>query len=205
LPATIARSSTSASSRFCSSGPASGRRRGARGHGGGHVAHDGEHRALGRLANRGVRALRRARHGRADQHRVDELAWTGDELLGRAADELGQDDPAVAARAEQRGARHGVDDLLATDLVDVALVDREAVELLQARLQRQRHVVARVAVGDREDVQVVDLVAARLEMGERALERRAKANEAGVEHAGIGHGSEPCAGEPRRPSSPCRP
>ena len=85
-----------------------------------HLAHDGEHRALGRLAHRVVRALRRARHRRRDQHRVDELARAGDQLLGRAADQLAEDDAAVAARAEQRRASDGLDDLVAADLVDRA-------------------------------------------------------------------------------------
>ena len=58
----------------------------------------------------------------------------------------------------------------------------EAVELVQHGAQRQRHVVARVAVGDREDVEVVDLLAARLEVRERALDDGAEADEAGVGH-----------------------
>ena len=56
----------------------------------------------------------------------------------------------------------------------------QPVDLLQARAQRQRHVVARVAVGDREDVEVVDLLAARLEVRQRAFQRDAEADEAGV-------------------------
>ena len=64
----------------------------------GHVAHDGQHRALGRRADRCIGALRRTRHGGAQEHRIDELAGARDELLGRTADELGEDDAAVAAR-----------------------------------------------------------------------------------------------------------
>ena len=139
-----------------------------------HVAHDGQHRALGRRADRGVGALGRARHGGAQEHRVDELARARDELLGRAADELGEDDAAVAARAEQRGAGHRLDDLLAADLVERPVDGGEPVDLLQARVQGQRHVVARVAVGDREDVEVVDLLPARLEVRECALDAARK-------------------------------
>ena len=59
----------------------------------------------------------------------------------------------------------------------------EPVELVEHGAQRQRHVVAGVAVGDREDVEVVDLLAARLELAERALDDGAE-----PEKAGIGHG-----------------
>ena len=152
-----------------------------------HVAQDGEDRALGRLAHRAVRALRGARHRGADEDRVDELAGAADELLGGAADELREDDAAVAAGAEQGRAGDGLDDLVAADLVDEATspcerVRREPVELGEHGLQRERHVVAGVAVGDREDVEVVDLAAARLEVRERAVDDGAEADEAGVRH-----------------------
>ena len=94
---------------------------------------DGEHRALGRLAHRRVGALGRARHRGADQHRVDELARARDQLLGGAADELGEDDAAVAARAEQRGAGDRLDDLVAADLVDRALLGGAAGRARPAR------------------------------------------------------------------------
>jgi hypothetical protein len=148
-----------------------------------HVAHDGEHRALGRLADRRVRALGGAREGGADEHRVDELAGAGGQLLGGAADELREDDAAVAAGAEQRGACDGLDDLVAPDLVDRAVnVHGQAVQLAEDGIERERHVVARVAVGDREHVQVVDLLPARLQVGERALHGHAEADETGVGH-----------------------
>ena len=126
------------------------------GHLRGHLAHDREDRALGGLAHRAVRALGRARHRGGDQHGVDQLARAGDQLLRGAAQELGEDHAGVAAGAEQRGARDRVDDLVAPDLVEVAL-PRQAVELVEHRPQRQCHVVPGVAVGDREHVQVVDL------------------------------------------------
>ena len=98
-----------------------------------HVAQDGEDRALGGLAHRAVGALRGARHRGADEDRVDELAGPADELLGGAADELREDDAAVAARAEQRGAGDGLDDLVAADLVErAAAVGGEAIELGRA-------------------------------------------------------------------------
>ena len=56
---------------------------------GGHLAHDGEDRALGGLAHRAVRAVGGAGHGGGDEHRVDELAGAGDQLLGGAADAAG--------------------------------------------------------------------------------------------------------------------
>ena len=164
-PASSARSSTSAISaswRSASSLGAQPRLGHVRELGGdavGHLAHDGEDRALGRLAHGVVGAVGRAGHRGADQHGVDELAGAGGELLGGAADQLGEDDAGVAAGAEQRGAGDGVDDLVAADLVDLAL-PREPVELVEHGAQRERHVVARVAVGDREDVEVVDLLAA---------------------------------------------
>ena len=72
---------SSAMTSFCSSGVARRGRAGCRRHvrelggaRGGHLAHHGEHRALSRLAHRAVRAVGGARHRRADQHRVDELA-----------------------------------------------------------------------------------------------------------------------------------
>ena len=117
-----------------------------------------------------------------DQHRVDQLAGTGDQLLGGAAHELAEDDAAVAAGAQQGGAGDGLDDLRAADLVQrhVALV-AQARELVDDGAQRERHVVPRVAVGDGEDVEVVDLLAPRLERGERALDDRAEADQAGVQ------------------------
>ena len=147
-----------------------------------HLAHHGEDRALGRGAHRAVGAVGGARHRRADQHRVDQLAGARDQLLGGAADELGEDHAGVAAGAQQRRAGDRVDDLVAADLVERALVLGQPVELVEHRAQRQRHVVAGVAVGDREDVEVVDLLAACLELAERALDDGAEPEEAGIGH-----------------------
>ena len=59
-------------------------------------------------------------------------------------------------------------------------LEREAVDLVEHGAQRERHVVAGVAVGDREHVEVVDLLAARLEVRERALDDGAEADETGI-------------------------
>ena len=149
------------------------------GHVPGHLADDREDRPLGRRADRAVGLIGRAGHRGGQQHRVDELAGTGDQLLRRAADELGEDHAGVAAGAEQRGPGHRADDRVAADVVDVAQRG-QAIELGEHGLERERHVVARVAVGDREDVEVVDLLAAGLERGERALDDRPEPAEAGV-------------------------
>ena len=61
---------------------------------------------------------------------------------------------------------------------------REPVELVEHGAQRERHVVAGVAVGDREDVEVVDLLAASFELAEGALDDGAEADEAGIGHGG---------------------
>jgi hypothetical protein len=69
--------------------------------------------------------------------------------LGEPGEQLGEDDAAVAARAEQRAVRPA----------------------LPVRPQRREHVVARVAVGDREDVQLVDPGPVALEVRDGALEQ----------------------------------
>ncbi len=89
--------------------------------------------------------------------------------------------PELPRAPEQRGARDGVDELVAADLVDVALRG-QAVELVEHRAQRERHVVAGVAVGDREHVEVVDLLAPCLELRERALDDGAEADQARIGH-----------------------
>jgi hypothetical protein len=149
----------------------------------GHLAHDGEHRALGRGSHRRVRALGGVGHRCADEHRVDELAGAGDQLLRGAAEELAEDHAAVPARPEQRGPRDGLDDLVAPDLVEQpALAVGEPVELVEHGTQRQGHVVPGVAVRDREHVEVVYLLAPRLEMRERPLDDRAEADETWIGH-----------------------
>ena len=58
----------------------------------------------------------------------------------------------------------------------------EAVELGEDGAQREHHVVAGVAVGDGEDVEVVDLLAAGLEVRQRSGDGGAEANQVGVGH-----------------------
>ncbi len=155
-----------------------------------HLAHHGEDRALGRLPDGVVGAIGRAGHRRADEDGVDELAGPGGELLGGAADELREDDAGVAAGAEQRGAGDGVDDLVAADVVDLPL-PREAVQLVEDGAQRQRHVVARVAVGDREDVEVVDLLATAFQLRQRTLDDAAEADDARIRQSDPGPAARP--------------
>ena len=104
------------------------------------------------------------------------------ELLGRAADDLAEDHARVAARPHQRGARERVDQLGAADLVDHLPV--EAVELVAHGAQGERHVVAGVAVGDREHVEVVDLLAPLLEVGGGGADDAAESLYRGIGHAG---------------------
>ena len=68
----------------------------------------------------------------------------------------------------------------------------ETVELLHHRPQREHHVVARVAVGDGEHVQVVDLLAARLERREAGLDDRPEADDARVGHRSLSMGGAVC-------------
>ena len=148
-----------------------------------HLAHHGQDRALRGIAHRVIGAIGRARHRRADQHRIDQLAGPRGELLGGTADQLREDHARIATRPEQRGARDGVDDLVAPDLVERALA-LEPVELGEHRVQRQHHVVAGVAVGDREHVEVVDLLAACLQLRQRALDDGTEADEARIGQVG---------------------
>ena len=59
----------------------------------------------------------------------------------------------------------------------------QAVQLREHRAQRQRHVVARVAVGDGEHVEVVDLLTTRFQMCQRARHGNAKTEQIGIRHA----------------------
>ena len=145
-----------------------------------HLAEDGQHRPLGRLADRVVGGVGGAGEGGGDEHRVDQLAGAAGELLGGAADDLAEDHAGVAAGAHQRRPGQRLDQLGAADLVDLLAV--EAVELLHHGAHRHRHVVAGVAVGDREDVEVVDLLAALLEVGVGGRHHPAKAHDAGIGH-----------------------
>ena len=147
-----------------------------------HLAHHRQDRALRGLANRAVGLVGGARQGGPDQHRIDELAGTAGQLLRGAADQLGEDHTRVATRSQKSGARDRGDDLVAADLVDCAVlgVGGEAVQLGQHGAQREHHVVAGVAVGDGEHVQVVDLFAAVLKRRQAGLDQRAETDDAGI-------------------------
>ena len=124
-----------------------------------HLAEDGEHRPLGRVADGLVGGVGGAREGRGDKNRVDQLTGPGGQLLGGATDDLAEDHAGVAAGAHERGPGQGGNELLAADLVD-GLAAVEPVELLHDGVHRHRHVVAGVAVGYGKDVEVIDLLAA---------------------------------------------
>ena len=144
----------------------------------GHLLEHGEHRSRGRIGDRLPSRRGRLQQRHADQLRIDELALSLGEDLRRAADDLAQDDARVAARAHQRGVRDRVDDRLSPDLVDLTPVD--ALQCLDHRLQGERHVVARVAVGDREHVQVIDLVASLIEVSVGGRDDAAESLDGGV-------------------------
>ena len=122
-----------------------------------HLADDGEHRALLRIADRGPGGGRRVAEGVADQRRADQLAAARRQDLGRPAHDLAEDDARVAARAHQRRVGDGGDDQVAIDGGERA-VSSQVLESVEDRLDRAGHVVAGVAVGNREDVGVVDLL-----------------------------------------------
>ena len=159
----------------------------------GHLAEDGQHRPLGRLAHRVVGGVGGAGEGGGDQDRVDQLAGAAGELLGGAADDLAEDHAGVAAGPHQRRPGQRLDQLGAADLVDLEPV--EAVELLHHGPHRHRHVVARVAVGDREDVEVVDLLASGLERGVGGADDPSEAGDRGIGHlAGESNRRRRCCG-----------
>ena len=83
-----------------------------------HRADGREHRALGGIAHRLVGGVGRARERGRHEDRVHQLAGPRGQLLGGAAHDLRQDHAAVAARAQQRRARHRADQLVAADVVD---------------------------------------------------------------------------------------
>ena len=145
-----------------------------------HLPEDRQHRPLRRLAHRLVGRVGGAGEGGGHQDGVDQLARAAGELLGGAADDLAEDHAGVAAGPHQRRARQRADQLGAADLVDHLAV--EAVELLAHGPQGQRHVVAGVAVGDREDVEVVDLLAPLLEMGCGGADHASEALYRGISH-----------------------
>jgi hypothetical protein len=147
-----------------------------------HRSHHRQHRSLGRIANRAVGVLGRASHRGLDQLRVDEPPRRGRQDLGCAAHDLAQDDAGVSPRPHQRRPRHRVHDLGPCGVGVAVLL--QPLELLEDVAHRQHHVVAGVAVGDRKDVEVVDLLLARLEVTQRDGNHPAEAMEGWISHPG---------------------
>ena len=107
------------------------------------------------------------------------------------AEDLARDDARVAAGAHQRPeADRGGD--------PVGRLARDRLGLVERRPDRREHVRAGVAVGDRVDVQAVDLVDVRLEVGDRGPERVEEPG-AVAGPAGASGDVRPAVGEVARP------
>ena len=135
-----------------------------------HLPDHGQHRPLDRPAHRPVGSVRRAPKRARDCGHVDVLRRA--ERLGGTADDLREDDTRVPARSHQRGARQ-----LPGERRAVGGLER--VELLDHRAGRQRQVRAGVAIWDRIDVEVVDVLPARFQRRQRAAGQRAQLVELG--------------------------
>ena len=184
-----------------------GRRDGRRGR----LADDGQDRALDRLGDRAVRGPAPSRERMGEVEAVEPPLPA--EAVGHPAEDLARDDARVAPGAHQRAeADRGGD--------AVGRLAGHALGLVERRTDRRQHVRARVAVGDREDVEGVDLVDVGLEVGDGGpegleepgpvtgpahhqatsvpLSARSRSGTAAGSCAGIGGGS--AAGWSRRPS-----
>ena len=150
----------------------------------GHLAHDRQDRALSGVSHGSVGLIGRARQRRADQRRINQLTRPAGELLRGASDQLREDHARVPTCTQQRRARHRGDDLVTADVVDRAILGRgrQTIELLQDRAQGQHHVVAGIPVGNREYVEIVDLLAAGLQRRQASLDQGAKTDDAGIGH-----------------------
>ena len=129
-------------------------------------ADHGQDGALDRLGDGGIGGLRGRRERVGQVEAVEPLLAL--EALGHPAEDLAGDDPRVAAGAHQRpeadGGRHAVDRLPGGRL-----------GLFERRAYGGEHVRAGVAVGDRVDVEGVDLVDVGLEVGDGRPEGREQA------------------------------
>ena len=136
-------------------------------HGGrGRLADDGQDRALDRLRHRAVRGPGALRH-RVGEVEAVEPAFPA-EPVGHAPEDLARDDPRVAPRAHERAeADRGGD--------PVGRLAGDRLRLVERGLDRRVHVRAGVAVGDRVDVEAVDLVDVRLEVRDGGAERAEQA------------------------------
>ena len=132
----------------------------------GRLADDRQDRAFDGLGDRAVRGLGPERQGVGQVEAVEPALAA--QTLGHPAEDLAGDDARVAARAHQRPeADRGGDPFGRAVGGRLGLVERG--------LDRGVHVRARVAVGDRIDVERVDLVDVRLEVGDGRLERSEEA------------------------------
>ena len=138
----------------------------------GHLADDGEHGALDRLLHGLVGRVGRGAKRLGERLRVD--APGGSDDPGEAADDLAQDGAGVPAGPAERGPgrRHG------QRRPRVGRVGLEPDRELAGGLGQVR---ARVAVGDRVDVQIVQAPAARLDRGS-APPRHREGDAAGLRH-----------------------
>ena len=133
-----------------------------RGHGRrGRLADHGQDRALDRLGDRAVGRPRALRQGVRQVQPVEPRLSA--ERLGHAPEDLAGDDARVAAGAHQRPEADRRSDT-------VGRLARHPIGLLERRSNRGQHVRSGVAVGDRVDVEGVDLVDVRFEVRDRGSE-----------------------------------
>ena len=116
------------------------------------VGDDGEDGPLDGLADRLERDLAAVAPCGGEVGDRDGVSLGIDEALGHAAQDLAGDDAGVAAGAHERAVRDGLGDGLHGG------VGRKGLDLLHHGLEREAHVGSGVAVGDGEDVELVDLV-----------------------------------------------
>ena len=133
----------------------------------GRGGHDAQDRPLGRLENRVVRELGRALERARNLVRVGGPRFDG---IGERAQDLGQDDAGVAARAHKRPT--------ADRARDGGRLGRRAVERRDDGFHRHHEVRPGVRVRDREDVGGVDRRPRRAQI----IERR---NDGSPERAGV--------------------
>ena len=125
----------------------------------GHLANDGEHRSLDRTLDGPVRGIARTPE-RAAQARSAHVVGAA-EHVDESAHDLREDHAGVPPSAHQRRTRDLLRDRLAP-------LGARRVERLDDRTQRQNEIRARVAVGHRIDVEVVDPLSVRFEVLERS-------------------------------------
>ena len=152
----------------------------------GHLADHGQHRPLDRLAHGAVGGVARGAEGAREHGAVDVLVA---EHLGEAAHDLAEDDAGVAACAHQRSARELLRDRLRS-------LRGRAVERLHDGAHGEREVRARIAVGHRVHVEVVDPLPVRFEHRERGSAASSRARTMSVT---------PISGRPRCAPRPLPP